>query len=64
MPETLQLLGRSPITFESAIAKEKNVINWASYVPATDKFYNEIWKQRDSINALVKHHLALSRKDE
>ena len=64
MPATLELLGRGPITFESAVEEEKNVINWASYGPATDQFYNEIWEQRNSINALVRHHVALRRHDE
>ncbi|KAH8160993.1 hypothetical protein CIB48_g7247 [Xylaria polymorpha] len=62
MPSTLELVGRGPITFESAIEEEKNIINWVSYGPATDRFYQELWAQRDSIEALVKHHLALGRE--
>ncbi|KAF2971928.1 hypothetical protein GQX73_g1641 [Xylaria multiplex] len=63
MPSTLELVGRGPITIESAIGEEKNVINWLSYGPATDRFYQELWAQKDSIEALVKHHLALDRGD-
>ncbi|KAI1159765.1 hypothetical protein F5B18DRAFT_664322 [Nemania serpens] len=59
MPPTLELIGRGPITVNSALEEEKNVINWASYGPATDRFYQELWAQRTSIEALVKHHLAL-----
>ncbi|KAI1351502.1 hypothetical protein F5Y01DRAFT_121139 [Xylaria sp. FL0043] len=63
MPSTLELVGRGPITIESAIEEEKNIINWVSYGPATDRFYQELWAQRDSIEALVRHHLALDRRD-
>ncbi|KAI0399314.1 hypothetical protein F4802DRAFT_53801 [Xylaria palmicola] len=63
MPSTLELVGRGPITIESAIKEEKNIINWVSYGPATDRFYQELWAQKDSIEALVKHHLALNRED-
>jgi len=62
MPPTLQLL-RGPITMEAALEEEKNVINLASYLPATQKFYSDIWKQRHSVEALVKHHMALGRQD-
>lgn len=63
MPSTLELIGRGSITIESAFDEEKNVINWASYGPATEKFYQEIWDQRESVEALVKHHMALGRQD-
>lgn len=39
------------------------MVNWASYGPATDRFYEELWEQRQSIGALVKNHLALSKRD-
>ncbi|EFY93749.1 hypothetical protein MAC_00240 [Metarhizium acridum CQMa 102] len=63
MPSTLELVGRRPITIESAIEEERNVINWASYGPATDKLYQALWEQRESIQALVRHHLALGKRD-
>ncbi|KAG5938247.1 hypothetical protein E4U53_008048 [Claviceps sorghi] len=63
MPPTLDLLGRGPISIESALMQEDNVINWASYGPATDKLHEWLWEQRESIEALVKHHLALSKRD-
>ncbi|POR34351.1 Uncharacterized protein TPAR_05431 [Tolypocladium paradoxum] len=63
MPPTLELVGRGPITIESAIEEENNIINWVSYGPATDRLYQELWEQRDSMEALVKHHLALGRQD-
>ncbi|KAG5922924.1 hypothetical protein E4U42_005146 [Claviceps africana] len=63
MAPSLDLLGRGPITIESALMQEKNVINWATYGPATDKLYEWLWEQRESIQALVKHHLALSKRD-
>ncbi|KAI1126236.1 hypothetical protein F5Y10DRAFT_216389 [Nemania abortiva] len=63
MPPTLELLGRGPITIKSALEEETNVINWASYRTASDKFYQELWAKRDSIAALVRHHLALGPED-
>lgn len=63
MPPTLELIGRGPIKIESAIEEERNIINWVSYGPATDRFYQELWAQKDSIEALVKHHLALGKED-
>ncbi|KAI0467909.1 hypothetical protein F4859DRAFT_219128 [Xylaria cf. heliscus] len=63
MLPTLELANRGPITIESALEEEKNVINWASYGPATERLYQEIWEQRGSVEALVKHHMALGRQD-
>lgn len=59
MPRTLELLGRGPITIESAIDEEKNVINWFEHSQATEKLYNDVWERRRSIEALVRHHLGL-----
>ncbi|KAG7109913.1 hypothetical protein HYQ44_020319 [Verticillium longisporum] len=64
MPPTIEILGQGPITIESALNEEKNLINWASYGPATNNLYQEIWEQRDSVAALVKHHMALRRQDK
>ena len=63
MSSTLELVGRGPITIDSALEEEKNVISLASYGPATDRFYQELWTQRSLIEALVRHHLALGRQD-
>ncbi|KAE8356063.1 hypothetical protein BDV28DRAFT_7353 [Aspergillus coremiiformis] len=64
MPPPLELIGRGPITIESALNEESNVINLAFYKPATDKIYQEIWDQRNSVEALIKHHMALRRQDK
>lgn len=48
---------------ESALDEEQNVINWASYGPATEKLYQEIWEQKESVEALVKHHMALGSQE-
>ncbi|KAI0971288.1 hypothetical protein F4678DRAFT_472741 [Xylaria arbuscula] len=48
MPSTLELI--------------EKFINFVSYGPATDRFYQELWAQRDSIETLVRHHLALDRE--
>ncbi|KYK57534.1 hypothetical protein DCS_04545 [Drechmeria coniospora] len=63
MPPKLNLVGRHPITIDSALEEEKNVINWASYGPATDKLYDHLWTQRRAIEALIQHHLALGKRD-
>ena len=62
MPSTIELLGRGHITLEDALEEEKNVINWASYGPATDKLYQQIWEARDAVAALVVHHMAVGRQ--
>lgn len=47
---------------EDALEEEKNVINWASYGPATDKLYRKIWEARDTVAALVLHHMGVGRQ--
>lgn len=59
MPDTLQLVGRGPISYSSASKQEHNVLNRLNYVPAVKKLYHELWRQKDSIAALTKHHLGL-----
>ncbi|KAG9253824.1 uncharacterized protein F5Z01DRAFT_681780 [Emericellopsis atlantica] len=59
MPPTIELVGRGPITLEEALIAEKNIVNLASYRSAHDLFDQELWGQRDSIQTLVKRHLAL-----
>lgn len=48
---------------ESALDEEQNVIHWASYGPATEKLYQAIWEQKESVEALVKHHMALGSQE-
>ncbi|KAM9882165.1 aminoglycoside phosphotransferase [Verticillium dahliae] len=62
MPPTIELLGRGHITMEDALEEEKNVINWVSYGPATDKLYRKIWEARDTVAALVVHHMGVGRQ--
>lgn len=59
MPQTLELLGRRPITLESALNDESDILNWLSYGPATNQ---QPWVHRDSIKALIIHHLGLGRE--
>ncbi|KAJ8129291.1 hypothetical protein O1611_g4343 [Lasiodiplodia mahajangana] len=63
MPRTLELAGREPITISSALTSENNIIKLASYTIANDKFYQELWAQRKSIEAIIRHHLALGAED-
>lgn len=64
MPAALALVDREdPITLDEALSEERNIINLHSYGPATKSLYLELWKQRSSIEAIVKHHLALGEQD-
>ncbi|KAK3328129.1 hypothetical protein B0T19DRAFT_491781 [Cercophora scortea] len=58
MPETL-MLDRGPITLESALNKDKNTIHEAAYFAATQELCKGLWASRRTIDALVRHHLAL-----
>lgn len=59
MPSTLQLVNREPITFESATQTDENIINQSAYVAATTSLYRQLWAERNTISAIVKHHLGL-----
>ncbi|KPM34278.1 hypothetical protein AK830_g12290 [Neonectria ditissima] len=63
MPEKLDIDGRPPISYDTAIGEEYNVIKRLGYLPATQELYNDLWTQRHSIAALTKHHLGLSSRD-
>lgn len=63
MPTTLELLGRDPITYESACKSETNILNKLGYASATKYLYADLWMQRRSIAALTKHHLGLGSED-
>ncbi|QPH15930.1 hypothetical protein C2857_000462 [Epichloe festucae Fl1] len=63
MPDRLTILGRSPITYSSAVRKNSNILNELDYVPAIKKQYTDLWAQRESIEALVRHHLRLKNED-
>ena len=63
MPTTLKVDHRKPITYESALKKDSNVVNQAAYFKAAEELYRELWDQRQTIEALVKHHLGLSNRD-
>lgn len=60
---TLELLGRTPITYESALNMDKNTIHEAGYVAATLALYQTLWKGRPAIEALTRHHLGLGARD-
>ena len=62
-PTTLEFPGRRPITYESAIDREGNVINELAYVPALKKLCTDLWHQRSTIEAIARHHLGLGAQD-
>jgi hypothetical protein len=62
MPTTLKLDRRKPITYESALKKDAN-ISQAAHLEAATELYQSLWDQRQTIQALVKHHLRLSNRD-
>jgi hypothetical protein len=63
MPTALKLDHRKPITYESAIKKDVNIINQAAYFEAAEQLYQVLWDQRQTIQVLVKHHLRLGTQD-
>jgi hypothetical protein len=46
MPTTLKLDHWKPITYESALKKDSNVVNQAVYFKVAEELYRELWDQR------------------
>ncbi|OBT83687.1 hypothetical protein VE02_07576 [Pseudogymnoascus sp. 03VT05] len=63
MPTAIKLDHRKPITYESALNKDVNIISQAAYLEAATELYQSLWDQRQTIEALVRHHLRLSKQD-
>lgn len=60
---TRDLPGRVPITYSSAEDKEDNILHQLKFAAATKQLCNSLWESRDTICALVRHHLRLSSSD-
>ena len=56
---TLELDHRGPITYESALNKDGNIINRAGYHVAARELSGRFWDNRATIEGLVRHHLGL-----
>ena len=63
MPATLELDNGQHITYESAIRKDENMINEASYLGARKQLFQKLWDQRAMIQDIVRHHLRLRDED-
>ncbi len=63
MPATIELDHRRPITYESALKKDANIISQAAHLAAAKRFSQELWDGRHTIEALVRHHLGLADGD-
>jgi hypothetical protein len=63
MPTAIKLDHRRPITYESAVKKDANIISQAAYLEAATELYDSLWHQRQTIQALVRHHLRLTNRD-
>lgn len=59
---TLRLLN-GPMTLQSALNTDENIIHEANYVAATEELYTTLWKEKETIEALTKHHLDLGVRD-
>lgn len=59
MSTALEILGRPPITYTSAAKKNENILNELAYVSETKRLYDDLWKRRDAIQGVVRHHLRL-----
>ncbi|KAF4978007.1 hypothetical protein FZEAL_5552 [Fusarium zealandicum] len=64
LARTLDLLGRPPMTVESALQGEEDVLVLASYKSLTEQLYRELWQQRLLVEEAVRHHLALCAQDK
>ncbi|KAK7398606.1 hypothetical protein QQX98_012015 [Neonectria punicea] len=60
---TIDLLDRPPITYNSALNTDKNIIHEAGHVAATETLYRKLWGEKSTIRALTKHHLGLGDHD-
>jgi hypothetical protein len=49
--------------YESAVKKDANIISQAAYLEAATELYDSLWDQRQTIQALVSHHLRLPNRD-
>jgi hypothetical protein len=63
MPATIKLDHRGPITIESALRKDANIISQAAYFTAAEELSQVLWDSRRTITALVRHHLGLGEED-
>ena len=59
---TIELL-RGPITYQSAIQNDQNIIHEATYVASNTALDAQLWKARDAIAAITKQHLNLGHAD-
>ncbi|PBP23786.1 hypothetical protein BUE80_DR005423 [Diplocarpon rosae] len=63
MSTTIQVDNKKPLTYKSALDKDTNIISKAAHFKASTELYQSLWDQRQTIEALVKHHLRLSNQD-
>ncbi|KAK3375531.1 hypothetical protein B0T24DRAFT_202357 [Lasiosphaeria ovina] len=63
MPATLELDHRGPITFDSALKKDADIIRLVAHRAAAKELSQVLWDRRTIIEALVRHHLGLAHGD-
>lgn len=63
MAATIKLDRGKPTTYKSALGTYSNVISKAAHHEAATELYELLWNQRQTIEALVRHHLRLSDQD-
>ncbi|POR34249.1 Uncharacterized protein TPAR_05549 [Tolypocladium paradoxum] len=61
--DPIQRFQRPPLTYDDALKTDSNIIHELQYDKATHKFYNDLWREKDTIAALVRHHLGLRERD-
>lgn len=64
MTNTLQLSTLGPVTLEWALAEERNVIKLATYEPAVNRFVQDLWSQKVTLEKLVRYHMNLGMRYE
>lgn len=63
MPSQIELLNAEPVDYDGAINKTYNVVNRHRQLQSKNAFGAELWRQRDSIAAIARHHLGLRTQD-
>ncbi|KAH6612909.1 hypothetical protein B0J18DRAFT_470260 [Chaetomium sp. MPI-SDFR-AT-0129] len=64
MPAVVEIPGRAPLTtFEAAVQEEFNVLRRIPHVPAVKALTEQLWQDRESVEALTRLHLGLRKQD-
>lgn len=63
MPSRIELLHHEPVTYEEALNKSFNIVQRHEQLHAKNVFTAELWRQRDWLAEIARHHLHLNPGD-